>query len=300
MRRSCRVVVCDEAGRGRDMDQGISAVENRQEPRSPVSELGTVEEPALNAPFQPSFRPASVAGPEDGFELKNVETVVLCGVPHLLTPAIVQLGKEVRQAVETKCDSPVEHFNEEGELLEDAGVQVLRELGSVWCVDAEKAKERSLLGRMQVWSREDLEIVRTPGRWCRDLTMNRLVAMIGVFAEDCVVFSASDVHGRDEDGEDDLGTGQLMSLPRIDPAMAKGQRKRETHDRFYPLRHCPTMGGLPPVLGDIAKPVLLVHDYQNERIHDCVEVLVMNTGEVGLLRCKNTDGKRGIDNSRTR
>ena len=145
------------------MNQGISAVENRQEPRSSISKLGTVEEPALNAPFQPSFRLASVTGPEDGFEFKDVEAVVLCRVPHLLTSPVVQLGKEVRQAVEAKCDSPVEHLNEEGELLENAGVQVLQELGSVWCVDADEAKERSLLGRMQVWSREDLKLVGTPG-----------------------------------------------------------------------------------------------------------------------------------------
>ena len=130
--------------------------------------------------------------------------------------------------------------------------------------------------------------------------MNRLVPMIGVFAEDGVVFTASDVHGRDEDGEDDLGGCQVMSPSRIASTMAKSKRKRETYDRFYPLGHCPAMGGLPPVLGDIAKPVLLVHEHQNEGIDDCFEVSVMERGDFGLRRCKNTNGKRRIDNSQTR
>lgn len=45
-------------------------------------------------------------------------------VPHGTTAAVVPLGQGRCQAVEAEADAPIPHLNKEGELLEDARVDV--------------------------------------------------------------------------------------------------------------------------------------------------------------------------------
>ena len=120
MGRSDVVVPCYEADSTRDMDESVGSVEDGQ------SGLVTGHEPVLDAVLGKGEEEAERAVL---FEFEDGETVGFGDVPDGLGEDL--LRKYFCQAVEEIGNYPVEHFNEKGEFLQDAAMDVVGKAGGV-------------------------------------------------------------------------------------------------------------------------------------------------------------------------
>lgn len=120
MRRSNVVIPGDKADGAGDVNKSVCAVQD--------SEGGLVagHKPVLNAVFGQGEEEAK--GPKL-FEFEDGETVGFGDVPDGFGEDL--LGDDLGEAVKEVGDDPVEHFDEEGEFLQDAAVDVVGETGGV-------------------------------------------------------------------------------------------------------------------------------------------------------------------------
>lgn len=76
--------------------------------------------------------------------------MLLCDIPDSLSAAVVALGQSGGHAVEEEGDGPVEHFDEERELLQDSRVNVPRKTARVRGLDAVASKDGTVFGRERI------------------------------------------------------------------------------------------------------------------------------------------------------
>lgn len=134
--RGCDVIVPDDESHGAgDMDERIESVEEGQEV------LVAVHEPLLDVEFSDEEQEAEDA---EVFEGEEGDGVGLgCGPDSLAGEDFV--GEDCGHAVEEVVEDPVEHFDEEGEFLEEAGVEMVLEAGGVGYGDLPEAAARARL-----------------------------------------------------------------------------------------------------------------------------------------------------------
>lgn len=131
--------------------------------------------------------------------------MLLGRIPHALLAAIGRLGEDLGVAVRAEAHAPVEHFYQEGKLLQDARVKVCGEAARVGRREAQAAAAGAVLGRVLVAlpaKQEMAELVRAPGRF---LVGERLVSI--PWFEKRVVLPARKEHGQEEHSDGKLDRG---------------------------------------------------------------------------------------------
>ena len=116
-----------------DVDESVGAVEDGQ------CRLMITHKPHLHVVFSP--RKEELEWPVL-FEFEHLQTMVFSHLPYLLGEYLS--GDDFRHAVEEVGDDPVEHFDQEGKLLEDTAVKVVCKSRGIWSVQSEATESPPL------------------------------------------------------------------------------------------------------------------------------------------------------------
>lgn len=106
-----------------------------------------VHKPLLHVMLLPGKEKAQ---PAELFELQHSQAMILRDLPDRFGEDLLRenLGRTVKQI----CDDPVEHLNQERKFLQDAAMQVMRELRGVGSIYGEAATSSTV--RMMLEGRE--------------------------------------------------------------------------------------------------------------------------------------------------